>query len=344
MTATLTPAGRADVPASAARDRRAALPRAVLRLHRKALVVGAALVGLFTLLLLGSLLWRSLYSPAEIAACGTGAGCPGLNAYETAHTVYWSLLNQSQNVLLLVPLVIAAYAAGPLTARERELGTHHLLWTQSAASPARWLRSTLALASVAVAVGAVFLVMVFRTAVAPMEGVWGFGGWEPGGYAASGPVLVAYCLLGLAVGVCAGTLIGRALPAIFVGVVGTGGLLVAGTFGRPWLWPASTLVAPFTRDRRAWPSPGDGAWTKDADVRGQWLVTGDGTRIDPMSCTTPSGGIEACGVRAGAETWLVEFHPLSHRLPLQLVETGLVLLLAVLAVGTAFLVLRRRTP
>ncbi|MEY6568487.1 ABC transporter, partial [Streptomyces sp. PGLac3x] len=137
---------------------------------------------------------------------------------------------------------------------------------------------------------------------------------------------------------------GRARTVIFVGVVGTGGLLVAGTFGRPWLWPASTLVAPFTRDRRAWPSPGDGAWTKDADVRGQWLVTGDGTRIDPMSCTTPSGGIEACGVRAGAETWLVEFHPLSHRLPLQLVETGLVLLLAVLAVGTAFLVQRRRTP
>ncbi|MET7511437.1 ABC transporter [Streptomyces albidoflavus] len=343
MTTTLTSAGPADAPESAARARRSALPRAVLRLHRKALVVGAGLVGLFTLLLLGSLLWRSLYSPAEIATCGTSNGCPGLNAYETAHTVYWSLLNQSQNVLLLVPLVIAAYAAGPLTARERELGTHHFLWTQSAASPVRWLRSTLALSSVAVAVGAVFLVMVFRTAVAPMQGVWGFGGWEPGGYAGSGPVLVAYCLLGLAVGVCAGTLVGRALPAIFAGVAGTGVLLVAGTFGRPWLWPASTLVAPFARDR-PWPSPGDGAWTKGADVRGQWLVTGDGARIDPMSCTTPPGGIEACGVRAGAETWLVEFHPLSHRLPIQLVETGLVLLLAALAVGAAFLVLRRRTP
>ncbi len=223
-------------------------------------MVGAVLVGLFTLLLLGSLLWRSVYSPAEVAACGTGSGCPGLNAYETARTVYWSLLNQSQNVLLLVPLVIAAYAAGPLTARERELGTHHLLWTQSAASPARWLRSTLALGSVAVAVGAVFLVMVFRTAVAPMEGVWGFGGWEPGGYVGSGPVLVAYSLLGLAFGVCAGTLIGRALPAIFAGVAGTGVLLLAAGVARPWLWPASTLVAPFTRDRKAWPSPGDGAW------------------------------------------------------------------------------------
>ncbi|MGF2208134.1 ABC transporter [Streptomyces albidoflavus] len=344
MTATLTPAGRADAPASAARDRRAALPRAVLRLHRTALVVGAVLVGLFTLLLLGSLLWRSAYSPAEVAACGTGSGCPGLNAYETAHTVYWSLLNQSQNVLLLVPLVIAAYAAGPLTARERELGTHHLLWTQSAASPARWLRSTLALGSVAVAVGAVFLVMVFRTAVAPMEGVWGFGGWEPGGYVGSGPVLVAYCLLGLAFGVCAGTLIGRALPAIFAGIAGTGVLLLAAGVARPWLWPASTLVAPFTRDRKAWPSPGDGAWTADAAVRGQWLVTGDGARIDPESCYTVPGGIEGCGVRAGAETWLVEFHPLSHRLPTQLVESGLVLLLAVLAAGAAFLVLRRRTP
>ncbi|MEU7350372.1 ABC transporter [Streptomyces albidoflavus] len=343
MTATLAPAGRADAPASAARDRRAALPRAVLRLHRRALVVGAGLVGLFTLLLLGSLLWRSVYSPAEVAACGTGAGCPGLNAYETAHTVYWSLLNQSQNVLLLVPLVIAAYAAGPLTARERELGTHHLLWTQSAASPARWLRSTLALASVAVAVGAVFLVMVFRTAVAPVEGAWGFGGWEPGGYAGSGPVLVAYCLFGLAVGMCAGTLVGRALPAIFAGVVGTGGLLVAGTFGRPWLWPVSTVVTPFSEGRGAWPSPGTD-WPKRAEVRGQWLVTGDGGRMDPASCTAPTGGIEACGVRAGAENWLVEFHPLSHRLPLQLVESGLVLLLAALAITTAFLVLRRRTP
>ncbi|MGW4372926.1 ABC transporter [Streptomyces albidoflavus] len=343
MTATLTPAGRADATASAARDRRAALPRAVLRLHRGGLVVGAVLVGLFTLLLLGALLWRSAYSPAEVAACGTGAGCPGLNSFETAHSVFWSLLQQSQNVLLLVPLVIAAYAAGPLTARERELGTHHLLWTQSAASPVRWLRSTLALSSVGVAVGAVLLVMVYRTALAPVDGAWGVGGWVPGGYVGSGPVLVAYCLLGLAFGVCAGTLIGRALPAIFAGVAGTGLLLVAGTFGRPWLWPVSTVVTPFSEGRGAWPSPGTD-WPEGAAVRGQWLVTGDGVRIDPASCTAPTGGIKECGVRAGVESWLVEFHPLSHRLPLQLVESGLVLLLAVLAAGAAFLVLRRRTP
>ncbi|UYM24313.1 ABC transporter [Streptomyces albus] len=314
----------------------------MLRLHRRALVVGAGLVGLFTLLLLGSLLWRSVYSPAEVAACGTGAGCPGLNAYETAHTVYWSLLNQSQNVLLLVPLVIAAYAAGPLTARERELGTHHLLWTQSAASPARWLRSTLALASVAVAVGAVFLVMVFRTAVAPVEGAWGFGGWEPGGYAASGPVLVAYCLLGLAVGVCAGTLVGRALPAIFVGGWGPGAagrgdvraaLAVAGLHrGHALLGEPARSALPGHRLAQA--------------GRGARAVARDrGRRADRSRVVhRPDRGIEACGVRAGAESWLVEFHPLSHRLPIQLVETGLVLLLAVLAVGTAFLVLRRRTP
>ncbi|MFI8285387.1 ABC transporter [Streptomyces albidoflavus] len=344
MTATLTPAGRADAPASAARDRRAALPRAVLRLHRTALVVGAVLVGLFTLLLLGSLLWRSAYSPAEVAACGTGSGCPGLNAYETAHTVYWSLLSQSQNVLLLVPLVIAAYAAGPLTARERELGTHHLLWTQSAASPVRWLRSTLALGSVAVSVGAVLLVMVYRTALAPVDGAWGVGGWVPGGYVGSGPVLVAYCLLGLAFGVCAGTLIGRALPAVFAGVVGTGLALVGTGTARPWLWPVSTLATPFTGDRATWPAPGDGGWEADAYVRGVWLVTREGARIDPESCHSGPRGMEECGVRAGVESWLVEFHPLSHRLPLQLVETGLVLLLAVLAVGAAFLVLRRRTP
>ncbi|MFD6042657.1 ABC transporter [Streptomyces koyangensis] len=344
MTATLTPAGRADAPApaSAARDRRAALPRAVLRLHRGGLVVGAALVGLFTLLLLGALLWRSAYSPAEVAACGTGSGCPGLNSYGTAHSVFWSLLQQSQNVLLLVPLVIAAYAAGPLTARERELGTHHLLWTQSAASPVRWLRSTLALGSVAVAVGAVLLVMVYRTAVAPMEGVWGFGGWVPGGYAASGPVLVAYCLLGMGLGVCAGTLIGRTLPAVFAGVAGTGLLLVAGTFGRPWIWPVSDVVVPFTRDRSAWPTPG-AHWPEDASVRGQWLMTGDGTRIDLEPCYTAPGGIEGCAVRAGAENWLVEFHPVAHRLPMQLVESGVVLLAAALAVAAAFLVLRRQT-
>ncbi|WP_436738056.1 ABC transporter [Streptomyces sp. BBFR102] len=344
MTTTLAPDRRTEAPGPAsARTPRTALPRAALRLHRKALVVGAALVGVFTLLLLGSLLWRSLYSPAQAAACGTGAGCPGLHSYGTAHSVFWSLLNQSQNVLLLVPLVIAAYAAGPLTARERELGTHHLLWTQSAASPTRWLRSTLALASVAVAVAGVLLVMVYRTALAPVAGAWGVGGWVPGGYAASGPVLVAYCLLGLAVGVCAGTLIGRALPAIFAGVVGTGLLMGVGVAVRPWLWPASTLTVPFTRDRSAWPASG-ADWPEDAEIRGQWLVTGNGDRIDLESCYATPGGIAGCGSRSGAENWLVEFHPFSHRLPVMLVETGLVLLLAALAVGAAFLVLRRRTP
>ncbi|MHC8562420.1 ABC transporter [Streptomyces albidoflavus] len=341
MTATLAPAGRADAPASAARDRRAALPRAVLRLHRRALVVGAGLVGLFTLLLLGSLLWRSVYSPAEVAACGTGAGCPGLNAYETAHTVYWSLLNQSRNVLLLVPLVIAAYAAGPLTARERELGTHHLLWTQSAASPARWLRSTLALASVAVAVGAVFLVMVFRTAVAPMEGVWGFGGWEPGGYAPPARtrgVLPARAGRG---GVRGDPRRAGAARDLRRGG-GDRGAAARGRSGGPGCGRSPPWSRPSRRGGPLGP-PRAPTWPKRAEVRGQWLVTGDGGRIDPASCTAP-GGIEACGVGAGAESWLVEFHPLSHRLPIQLVETGLVLLLAVLAVGTAFLVLRRRTP
>ncbi|MEV5305155.1 ABC transporter [Streptomyces diastaticus] len=344
MTTTLAPDRRpeepAPVPGSALRT---ALPRAALRLHRRALVVGASLTGLFALVLLGALLWRSLYGPADVAACRSGEGCPGLNSYGTAHSVFWSLLNQSQNVLLLVPLVVAAYAAGPLTARERELGTHHLLWTQSAASPVRWLRSTLALASVAVAVAGVLLVMVYRTALAPVEGAWGVGGWVPGGYAASGPVLVAYCLLGLAFGVCAGTLIGRTLPAVFAGVAGTGLSLVVGVAVRPWLWPVSTVAVPFTRDRSAWPASGTD-WPEDADIRGQWLVTGDGARIDLESCYATPGGIAGCGSRAGAENWLVEFHPFSHRLPVMLVETGLVLLLAVLAVGAAFLVLRRRTP
>ncbi|MEK8144329.1 hypothetical protein NKH18_28275 [Streptomyces sp. M10(2022)] len=40
--------------------------------------------------------------------------------------------------------------------------------------------------------------------------------------------------------------------------------------------------------------------------------------------------------------WFYDYHPASHFWPLQLVETGILLVLAALAVALAFRVLRRR--
>ncbi|MER6348945.1 ABC transporter permease [Streptomyces sp. NPDC001595] len=320
---------------AALRARAARRPRgltwAVLRLHRTALW--------FWLLLLataaGTLLWA--YGPGADAAWAEyramdcdGSEGPSLSCDYAgpAYQNYDLALALGAGLLVVAPLLTAAWAGGALIGRELENGTAHLAWTQSI-TPARWLAAKLAVPAALLTAGALALTGLHRL-------VWASdgelrAGWrewhEPVTYLANGPLATAHLLLALAVGVLTGLLVRRALPALGVAAAAEIALLWAFTSLRPRLWPAETVV-----NTEGYPG-------SDGMIVEEGVVTSSGARVADPACAEDircSGGREIVGLYQ-------DYHPSGHFWPLQLVETGIVLAVGALAAWAAFRLLQSRT-
>ncbi|WP_043494685.1 hypothetical protein [Streptomyces viridosporus] len=201
-------------------------------------------------------------------------------------------------------LAVAAFAGGALIGRELESGTARLAWTQGV-TPARWLAAKLLVPALVLTAGGTALVLVFRRVwAANRDLVVLADGWASADvFVARGPATVAYALCALAVGTLTALLLRRALPALAVSVTAVWLLGTVLERHRARLWPAEALPA---HEEFALP---DSAW-----------------RLEAVGTGHPTA-----------------YHPASHFWPLHLVETGLVLAVAVVAAVAAFAVLRRRT-
>ncbi|MFG2111046.1 hypothetical protein ACGFRB_00135 [Streptomyces sp. NPDC048718] len=232
--------------------------------------------------------------------------------------------------ILLLPAAVAGYMAGPLVARELETGTYKLAWTQSV-SPARWLAAKLAVPAAFTVALMVVLNLVFGWS-------WPNGSQDdyPGRWydhlfyvSLPGTVPVATTLFGLALGALLGLLIRRTLPALLTSTLLTCGVIAAFAKYRHLLWPTETLTGPtaFIGSDRTWTVK----WGR---------LDPSGRKVDLVDCKWDA----ACRKGQDGFTDYAEVHPQSHFWPLQLVETGVLLALAALAVLAAFRVLRSRLP
>jgi hypothetical protein len=204
--------------------------RAVLRLHRPALIVWGA----FQLLAVGALLWVHLFR-APAARQDHGA------SYFVLTDVN-NVMNFLGEMLSYVSVAVAAWAGAALVGRELESGTARLAWTQSV-TPARWLTAKLAAAALPLAAGTTLLGLVYAWVWTTDQDVlvtnWS---WDRV-LVPAGPLSVALVLFALAAGTLAGVALGRALPALAVAVGVT--YAARSFFGRTWddIWP----------DRHFWP-------------------------------------------------------------------------------------------
>lgn len=254
--------------------------------------------------------------------------------FSDATTSFHAALRYGALAIQLLPGVIGVFVAGPLVARELESGTYKLSWTQSI-SPTRWLASKLL--PVAVTVSAVAAV-----ATAVYAWVWSLDTrddlltnptwFETSTFMSLGTLPVAYALLGVAAGALAGLLVGRTLPAMSVGALAMGLVFIALTRVRTHLWPPDVATHP-TEPR----VPGG-----DTQYVAQGIVTADGERREGIPCLPDFPEDASCLSLDGARGIYFEYHPASHFWPLQLVETGIVLVLAAACVFGAFKVLGRR--
>ncbi|GAA3043309.1 hypothetical protein GCM10020229_63220 [Kitasatospora albolonga] len=265
-------------------------------------------------------------------------------------------------VLFLLPFALGLFAGAPLLAREFESGTHRLAWTQSV-SRSRWLAGRLAAPFALTLVGSAVLAGVaswWRTVVEGRFGVPGYYHWF-GWMARSteGPSTIAFCLVGLAVGVTAGLLVRRVVAAMAVTAVLTAGLRLAVDDLRDVFTPAVEVEAPV---RLA-------LMPQNADIRD--LVTGYGFPAEsPLNSEILATGYRTSdGITiAGQGNWppyalpdgsllcqdsgcephvatvdraFVLFHPPAHEWPMLWTQTGICLAVTALLLGLCFLRVRR---
>ena len=151
-------------------------------------------------------------------------------------------------VVLFVPAVLGLFWGAPLVARELDAGTHRLVWNQSV-TRFRWLTVKLILIGVSCAAVAGLVVWWVERWSAPLDEASLVDPRLPMGvtFATSGVVPLAYAVFAFALGVTAGMLTKRVLPAMamtlllfLVAQVAVGWLV------RPHLAPTYTSVAPVT--------------------------------------------------------------------------------------------------
>ena len=150
-------------------------------------------------------------------------------------------------VLLVVPALIGAFWGAPLVARELETGTFRMAWTQSVTRK-RWLAVKLCLVGLASMAAAGLLSLILTWWFSPIDRVQqnlltpsmcGVRGIAPVGYAA----------FAFALGVTAGALLRRTIPAMAVTLVGfTAARLAVTYYVRPHLMASLRVIAPVIAD------------------------------------------------------------------------------------------------
>jgi ABC-2 family transporter protein len=240
--------------------------------------------------------------------------------------------------LTLVPGAVGMFVGAPLVARELDRRTHWLVWSQDV-SRGRWLlvksAGVLLLSVAAVGVFTLALTWMLGTFFQVATPVRDFSPFDPFFFDVEGVVPVAVAVFALALGMAAGALLARPLPAMLIVLAVFCGLrfgIAQVRFDYP---PAPvTMTASLTTTLPEVPS---GAWET-----GRVLLDARDNPVPRQSvCDTRSGaGKPACdGVH-----WLVTYQPADRFWSFQAIESGVYLVLSVLLLAfTAYWVRRRIT-
>jgi hypothetical protein len=271
-------------------------------------------------------------------------------------------------VVLVLPALIGLFWGAPLITRELEAGTHRLVWNQSV-TRTRWLAVKLGLTGLAAITAAGLGSLAVTWWSSPIDKTANdFPRMGPLVFDARGIVPIGYAAFAFALGVTAGMLIRRTLPAmaitlaVFVAVQIAMPMLV-----RPHLIPAVSSTVeisesnldglssnrtgngPIRVDVKA-QAPGDtGAWVLSSQVVDASGHAADTIPLSPSSgpCA-PSGppgqAISAClaEIKRLGYRQHVTYQPSSRFWAFQWYETGIYTALALGLSGFCFWRIRRR--
>jgi hypothetical protein len=255
-------------------------------------------------------------------------------------------------LLWLLPLLVGLFWGAPLVAREVEHGTHRLVWTQGV-SRRRWALVKFGLVGGGVVLVAACYALLVTWWRAPLNQATGQRFLEPT-FDQEGLVPVGYALFAVALGVFAGVLTRKTLPAMAITLVGfLAARLPVGLLARPrFLAP---LERTFPVAGTTAPNQLSGDWVLEAgvyDARGTLRSGGAsgatfGDSVQAV-CGTPPGAppdplLEQCLASFGPGAYNQELiHPADRFWLFQTIETALFVALAVLLLLAAIHWIRRR--
>jgi ABC-type transport system involved in multi-copper enzyme maturation permease subunit len=188
------------------------------RQFRPQAIVAACVLAVTALVLgLAGLHLEHLYNAAGLTRCRTAAGC------DQASTSFLNQLNSGLGnhlpllfgtALVVVPALIGMFWGAPLITRELEAGTHRLALAQGV-SRTRWLAVKLGLIGFAGLLTAGLFSLLVTWSAGPIDAV-NADRLTPAVFSERGIAPIGYTAFALALGVAAGMLIRRTVPAMAV--------------------------------------------------------------------------------------------------------------------------------
>jgi hypothetical protein len=334
------------------------------RQHRAALAGFGVLFGGLALAMLGiGLRAHYLYAAMVRGGCYTGADsgirCSHLVRQFRVQPLYF-YPNGIAVVLHVVPVLIGAFLGAPLLAREFETGTFRFAWTQGTACT-RWTAAKLALLAAMVTATACGLAALAAWSVRQFGLQSSISHWTAAQFDTTLATIVGWTLLAFALGVFAGTLIKRTVPAMAATVACSSALALAALWKLDYILFGfrpleARLVSPGALVNSAGPlnRPAEGILPGPA---GSWIVRGwytgpSGQRLSSSAVdnlyrrlATVNGTTLQPLLRWLSQhhyTFWVAYQPASRYWLFQFIECGTLVLLALtLAVATVSLVRHR---
>ncbi|NUL04276.1 ABC transporter permease subunit [Streptomyces lunaelactis] len=316
--------------------------------HRKqALFAVIGLAALAALMVPTGLRMHEVFDDSGLASClaklGTdplaaNAAVDSCNALSTQFRNQFKSLSFVGILFVILPLLVGLFFGAPLISREVEHGTHRFVWTQGVGR-LRWALVKFGLVGAVTILLAVLYALGVSWWYAPMaangNGRFGYLWFDVQGIAPIG-----YTLFAVALGIFAGTLSRRVLPAMAITLAGFAVVRIAvETLARDHYMSAKTLTYGLASTQG--PNPASHDW-----VLSQGLRDADGKLVlenASVGCP-PATDASSCmremaerGLGPGSSNWQL-YQPGDRFWAFQAIETGIFLTLAVLL---ALLAIRR---
>jgi hypothetical protein len=330
----------------------------------------AAIVAAFGVLLLvtGPQL-ASLYHGSSFASCHRDCDQAASNFLiqvdsGNPYHLIWLLGNF---LSLVLPAVIGLFWGAPLIARELDSGSFRLAWNQSVTRE-RWLAvklGVLTLASMAAA-GVLSLILGWWASPIDHAATAGSNGdftdrFSPAVFGTRGIAPLGYAAFAFTLGVLAGLLVRRTVPAMAVTLAALAAVQIAFPLAiRPHLIPPvrhTTAVTAAAIGEISGGGPGGnqltGVGLGNSDVpAGAWLLTKQTTTESgstslgamPSACGPAMQDFASCATAIAGRhlTVTVVYQPPNRFWSFQLIETGSYLAVAAVAAWASFWLIRRR--
>ena len=340
------------------------------RQFRPQAIVSLAVLATFAILLgaTGPHL-ASLYAGSGLASChGTACTRPAKNFLDLLSGGYTAVFMLGLAAVILAPAVIGIFWGAPLIAREFETGTFRLAWTQSVPRT-RWTAGKLALPGLAAIALAEGLSLMYGWWAAPIGQAarlapgtsfpLGMGPFGLPAFDTHGIVPVSYAAFGFTLGVTAGILFRRALPAMAVTLAVFAAVQVAMPLAvRPNLFPPAHTTQSLARNFSGQQSAGPGgriAFTLDYldSDPGAWILSSGAVDAAGQPVSVMPAACQAAADSTGDPTQClashrigiaVSYQPISRYWPIQWIETGIYLAIALALAGFCYWRLGHRLP